>query len=82
MYTNQSYRIIDGSPINLLFCILLLLEFKDVFIKIKLQILVCIIDAQLFEAILREIFETEDVENRNSSCLLRALVNDMVDTCD
>lgn len=82
MYKNQSHRIIDSSPINLLLCILLLLELKDVFIKIKLQVLVCVIDAQLFEAVLREILETEDIEDRNSSCLLRALVNDMVDTCD
>lgn len=52
------------------------------FVKIKLQILVCVIDAQLFKTVLREILETEDIEDRNGSCLFRALVNDMIDTCD
>lgn len=79
---NQSYRIVDSGPINLLLRVLLLLELEDVLVKIELQVLVRVVDAQLLETVLRESFEAEDVEDRNGSRLLCALVDDMVDACD
>lgn len=79
---NQSHRIVDGSPIDLLLRVLLLLEFEDVLVEIELQVLVRVVDTQLLETVLCEIFKAEDVEDRNGGCLLRALVDDMVDTRD
>lgn len=79
---NQSYRIIDGGPIDFLLRVLLLLELEDVLVEVELQVLVRVVDTQLLETVLRESFEAEDVEDRNGGRLLRALVDDVVDARD
>lgn len=76
----KNHRVIDGGPINFLFRVFLLLELEDMLVEVKLQILVRIIDAQLFKTVFCEIFEAEDVQDRNGSCLFGALINNMIDT--
>lgn len=52
-YNNlEVYLILYVLPLNLLFGVLLLLEFKDVFVKVELELLVSVVDAQLLEAVL------------------------------
>ena len=41
----------DGLPLDAFFGVLLLLKLENVFIKVELQILVGVIDAQLFETV-------------------------------
>lgn len=44
---SQSYiahRVVDGSPINFLLRVLLLLELEDVLVEVELQVLVRVID--------------------------------------
>lgn len=51
-------------------------------VEIELEVLVRVIDAQLLEAVLREILEPEYIEYRDGSRLFRSFVDDVIDTSD
>lgn len=51
-------------------------------VEIELQILVRVVNAQLFQAVLREILEAEYIEDRDSRRLFCAFVDYVVDTSD
>lgn len=46
-----SYGESDGLPLDTFFCIFLLFQLENVLVKVELQVLVGVINAQLFEAI-------------------------------
>ena len=60
----------DALPLNTLLLVLLLLEGEHVLIKLLLQLLVGVVDAELFEGVLREDLEAEDVEQADKSQLV------------
>lgn len=60
----------------------MLLQFEDMLIEIELEVLVRVIDAQLLEAVLREILEPEYIEYRDGGRLFRSFVDDVIDTSD
>ena len=45
------YRESDRLPIDALFGVLLLLKLENVFVEVELQVLVGVVDAQLFETV-------------------------------
>lgn len=51
-------------------------------VEIELEVLVRVIDAQLLEAVLREILEPEYIEYRDGDRLFRSFVDDVIDTSD
>ena len=53
----------DWIPLNFLLCVLRLLQLENVLVEEVLQVLVGVVDTQLFEAILLEILEPKDVED-------------------
>lgn len=77
-----TYGIIDGRPFNFLLRVLLLLELENMLVEIEVQILVCVIDAQLLKAVLGKIFKSKYVEDTNGRGLLSSLVNDVINSSD
>ena len=60
--------IVDESyflPTNSLLGVLILFHFEDVFYKELLEVLVCIIDTELFERVIFKVLKTENVQNSN-----------------
>lgn len=76
----NSYGIVNCSPVDFLLRIFLLFEFKNVFVEVKMQIFISVINAKLFEAIFGEILETKNVKNWNRRCLFRAFVNNVINS--
>ena len=54
---------VDLAPVYALAGVLLLLEFKDVLVEVKLQCLIGVVDTELLEAVDLEVLEPEDVED-------------------
>jgi hypothetical protein len=50
--TRLIVRVGDWSPLNLLFGVLCLLQLEDVLVEEVVQVLVGVVDAQLFKAVL------------------------------
>ena len=64
----ESRLIVDESyflPAYSLLGVLLLFHFEDVFYKELLEVLVCIIDTELFKTVMFKVLETENVQNSN-----------------
>ena len=53
----------DVAPVDVLVVVLLLFEFEDVMDEELLEVLVGVVDAQLFEAVALEILEAEDIQD-------------------
>lgn len=51
-------------------------------VEVELKVLVGVIDAQLLEAVLREVLEAEYIEDRDRGRLFRPFVDDVIDTSD
>lgn len=56
-------------PLNVLLDIFILLNLENMLIKLLLQLLVCVVDAQLFKGIYVEDFEAKNVEEADESQL-------------
>ena len=64
----QSGLVVDERyflPANSLLGVLLLFHFEDVFYKELLEVLVCIIDTELFKTVMFKVLKTENVQNSN-----------------
>ena len=60
----------DALPLNALLLVLFLLKCKHVLIKLLLKLLICVVDAQLFERILGEDLETKDIKQADKRKLV------------
>ena len=78
----ETNRVIDRRPVDLLLGVFLLLQLEYVLVEVELKVLVGVIDAQLLEAVLREVLEAEYIEYRDGGRLFRPFVDDVIDTSD
>ena len=73
---------VDAFPGEFLLRVFLLFQFEDMSIEMKLQGFVGVVNTQLFKTIRREIFETKNVQNRNTIVHGPVHSNDLIDSSD
>ena len=66
------------APVDSLLVVLLLLQLKDVLVKVKLQLFVGIVDAKLLERVLLKVLKAENIKDADKR-MLAALANRVVD---
>ena len=60
----------DALPLDALLLVLFLLKCKHVLIELLLKLLICVVDTQLLERVLREDLETKDIKQANKRKLV------------
>ena len=61
----------DALPLDAFLLVLFLLQREHVLIELLLKLLICIVDAQLLERVLREDLKTKDIKQADKRKLIR-----------
>ena len=60
----------DALPLDALLLVFFLLKREHVLIELLLKLLICVVDTQLLERVLREDLETKDIKQANKRKLV------------
>ena len=61
----------DALPLDAFLLVLFLLQREHVLIELLLKLLICVVDAQLLERVLREDLKTKDIKQADKRKLIR-----------
>ena len=61
----------DALPLDTFLLVLFLLQREHVLIELLLKLLICVVDAQLLERVLREDLKTKDIKQADKRKLIR-----------